>query len=252
LNPKLFLDAFLSVFGWLAIASLTVAMTLLMVPIYLLRSAVDPQLRLTHAIAGMWGRALVQATPGIRIRMRGLENIPQDRPVIFMANHQSYVDVPVLYFLYREFKWVADRDLFWIPVFGWAMRMAGYIPINRKDPVQGRQALEKARAMLSHGISVFLFPEGTRSRTGLFGRFQPGGFRLAATLGVPIVPIVLVGTRQFLPRGSWIFRCGVKPQIHILPPIAPTSSDMKEIYRHSRQLRSQMMAVYRQHLKDFS
>lgn len=243
-------EAVLSIIAWIGIALSTVFWAILIAGVYLVHRWLDPQLRIAHRMTSLWGRGLVAMAPGCRVRIVGRENIPADRPVIFVSNHQSYSDVPILYFLRGQFKWIADERLFRIPFFGWAMRMAGYIPVQQGDRHSAVETLGKAKAWLAHGISIFLFPEGTRSHTGAFGRFQTGGFRLAVETGTPVVPVVLVGTRQLLPRGSWIFRIGVKPQIHLLPPIAPDSADSKEIHPLAKGVRAEMERVYRRALRE--
>lgn len=245
------IEGVLSAAAWIAIAVETVLWAILIALVYRVHPWVDPQRRLIHRMAGLWGRGLVGMAPGCRVKLFGQDNIPKGRPVIFMANHQSYVDVPALYFLRRQFKWMADTDLFRIPFFGWAMGMAGYIPVRRGDSQSGLRSLEEAKRWLGEGISIFVFPEGTRSHTGVLGRFQTGGFRLAVTTGTPIVPVVLVGTRQLLPRGRWIFRLRAKPQIHLLPLIAPASTHPGEVHPLAKRIRLQMREVYSRYLKDF-
>ncbi|MBI3332846.1 MAG: 1-acyl-sn-glycerol-3-phosphate acyltransferase [Candidatus Omnitrophica bacterium] len=245
-------EGILSVAAWLAIGILTIFWTLLIGLVYLAHRWLDPQRRIIHRMAGLWGRGLVAMAPGCRVRLFGEGNIPVGRPVIFMANHQSYADIPVLYFLNgQQFKWMADTALFQIPFFGWAMRMAGYVPVRRGDARSGLRSLEEAKGWLKRGIPIFVFPEGTRSHTGALGRFQTGGFRLAVTTQTPIVPVVLIGTRRLLPRGGWVFRLGARPQIHLLPPIAPPSSDPRQVRPLARKVRAEMRSVYRRRLKDF-
>ena len=244
-------QAILSVIAWIGISLSTIGWTILMGFVYLVHPWLDPQRKIIHSMASLWGRGLVSLAPGCRVQVFGREQIPQGRPVILMADHQSYVDVPALYFLRWQFKWMADADLFRVPFFGWAMGMAGYIPVQRGNPEAGLRSLEQAKQWLSRGISIFVFPEGTRSHTGVFSRFQTGGFRLAVTTGTPIVPVVLVGTRQLLPRGSWIFRLGVKPQIHLLAPVTLPSSDPGQVHLLAKKVRRQMMLVYQRYLREF-
>ncbi len=244
-----FLEAVASVFVWIGVSILTVGLTGVIFAVYLAHPLVDPDRRFIHRIAGLWGRGLLALAPGLRVRVFGLENLPTDRPVILVANHQSYVDVPALFFIRRQFKWLADVALFRIPFFGWSMRMAGYVSVHRGSARQARWVMGEARRWLSRGISIFVFPEGTRSHTGAFGRFQTGGFRLAVLTRTPIVPVVLVGTRQLLPRGTWIFRIGVMPQIHILPPVIPPA-DLRQIHPLAREIRSRMEKVYQKHFRE--
>ena len=241
----------LSMVVWIGISLSTLFWTFLIACVYALHRLLDPQLRLAHRLASLWGRGLVSMAPGSRVTLTGRQNIPLDRPVIFMANHQSYTDVPALFFVPAQFKWMADEDLFQIPVFGWAMRMAGYIPVRRGDARHAVRSLQKARRLLARGISVFIFPEGTRSHTGVMGRFQSGGFRLAEETGAAIVPVVVSGTRQLLPRGSWAFRWGVGIWIDILPPVPPPGS-RSEIHPLMGETRARMWAAYGRRVKSLA
>lgn len=237
-------EAVLSIFAWIAVALATVFFSTLIAMVYAVHRWIDPNLQCAHRLASFWGRSLVAMTPGAGVKWVGLQNLPPKGPVILMANHQSYTDIPVLFSLTWPFKWMADEDLFKIPIFGWSMRLCGYIPVRRGDLHEAKQTLEKAKGWLSKGISICIFPEGTRSHTGVFGRFRTGGFQLAAETQTPIVPVVVVGTRRLLPRGSWIFRMGARPQIHILPAMAPPASSLRELKQTARQMRTQMEKVY--------
>lgn len=237
-----------AVFAWIGISFSTVFWTTLIAVVWLLHRWADPERRLIHRLCSFWGRTLTWMAPGCRIRLSGLENIPAGRPVIFMANHQSYVDVPALFSMPGQFRWMADADLFRIPVFGWAMLMAGYMPVNRGNAKEGVRALDKAKAWLGKGISVFLFPEGTRSHTGVFGRYQMGGFRLAVESGAPVVPVLVIGTRQLLPRGSWVFRWGVPIEIRFLSP-ETFPQEMPAARIRSRALRTRMWKEFASRLR---
>lgn len=245
---KEFLLGAVAVVAWIGISLSTFFWTLLILAAYMVHPLLDPQRRVAHRLASCWGRMLLRMAPGCRVEVVGREKLPAGRPVIFMANHQSYVDVPSLFFLPGQFKWMADDGLFRIPVFGWAMWMAGYIPVRRGDAREGVRSLLRARQVLAKGISIFIFPEGTRSHTGVLGRFQTGGFRLAAQTGAPIIPVVITGTRQLLPRGAWAFRWGVRVRIRILSAV-PSSHDRKDRRAVMGQVRAQMREAYRDGLR---
>lgn len=241
----------LSVFAWTGVGLLTFFWTAAIAGIYALHPLIDPQLKAAHRAASWWGRGLVRMAPGARVHLTGAQNIPPGKAVIFMANHQSYVDVPLLFYVPGQFKWMADEGLFGIPVFGWAMRMAGYVRVRRGDARAAVQSLHQAKKLLADGISVFIFPEGTRSRTGVFARFQSGGFRLSQETGAPIVPVIVSGTRQLLPRGSWAFRWGVGLWIDVLPAVpAPASRD--QVRPLASKLRTQMWAAYGRRVKSLA
>lgn len=245
------LDLLVSVPAWLLTAVITCFFCLLITGVYLVHPWLDPRREILHRLAMAWGRLLVAASPGVRVEVEGAERLPKAGPFVLMANHQSYTDIPILYTLGGNFKWVALEILFKVPVLGWAMRMCGYISIPRHHPRGAIQGLERAKRWLDQGISIFIFPEGTRSRVGAFGLYQMGAFRLAVAARVPIIPVVLVGTRQFLPRGGWVFRFGVRPKIVILPAIPPPARDVRALRRLNKELRSRMMAEYRKRLPEF-
>ena len=247
----LWVDFLFSLVAWSFIVWITVFFTALIACVYLLHPWIDPHRELNHRLAMMWSRVLVSGTHGLQVEITGREHLPKTGPFVLMANHQSYADIPALYLIGGNFKWMALEILFKIPIFGWAMAMSGYISVPRGRPRLAIKALEQAKRCLDQGISIFLFPEGTRSRTGTFGRFQMGAFRLAVAAQVPIVPVVITGTRQFFPRGFGVFRFGVRPKIQILSPMPPPPADVRQLRRLNKLVRSRMMEVYREHLPEF-
>jgi 1-acyl-sn-glycerol-3-phosphate acyltransferase len=133
-----------------------------------------------------------------------------------MANHQSNFDIPVLLgHLKVQFRWLAKVELFKIPVFGRAMRKAGYISIDRYHRESAFNSLKVAASKIKSGVSVLIFPEGTRSRDGKIRPFKKGGFVMAIDSGVPIVPVVITGTRAIMPKGRFrVYPGDVSMAIH--------------------------------------
>ncbi len=162
----------------------------------------NPQ-ELSHRIASLWGRCLVKVS-GVDISVKGLGNIPQG-PVVFMGNHQSYFDIFVLYAILgeRSFSWLAKKELFDIPILGWGMKRAGYIPIDRSNLRKAAMSIKAAAEAVKRGRSVIVFPEGTRGDGKRLLPFKPGGFDLAIKAGVPLVPFVIKGTSRVMPKGSF-------------------------------------------------
>ncbi len=154
-----------------------------------------------HLIARFWGKAILVVNR-TRVDVNGLSNIVPGQSYIFMANHQSNFDIPVLLgCLPVQFRWLAKAELFKIPVFGRAMRGAGYIPIDRFNQESAFESIRQAAGKIKNGVSVMIFPEGTRSLDGHIQAFKKGGFVMAVDSGVPIVPIVIRGTREIMPKG---------------------------------------------------
>jgi len=164
----------------------------------LLSSLFDSSGRWQHAFARVWSW-LILTTSGIRTRVEGIENLDPRQTAIYCANHQSAMDIPILFVnLPVQFRFVAKRSLFNMPFMGWHLRRSGHIPVDRKRPREAMKSMDEAAAKIRAGSSVILFPEGHRSRDGKIGPFKSGSFYLAIQSGVPIVPITLNGTRAVL------------------------------------------------------
>jgi 1-acyl-sn-glycerol-3-phosphate acyltransferase len=153
---------------------------------------------------------LILRLGGISLTVTGLENIDSGQPYVFMVNHQSNVDIPVLVQSLRQFqlRWIAKKELLRVPLFGWAMWATKHITVDRSDPSDAIKSLERAKDRLATGISIVVFPEGTRSRNGRLSPFKKGGFLLAAKTRTRIVPVTIVGSSSLLPAGAWRLRPG--------------------------------------------
>jgi 1-acyl-sn-glycerol-3-phosphate acyltransferase len=124
-----------------------------------------------------------------------------------MPNHQSNFDIPVLLgHLNVQFRWLAKVELFKIPIFGYAMKRAGYISIDRSNRKSAFKSLKRAAKIIREGVSVLIFPEGTRNKESNIGLFKKGGFVLAVDSGVPIVPVIIHGTRAIMPKKKLLIR----------------------------------------------
>ncbi len=159
-----------------------------------------------HILARLWCKTIL-AVAGIKVKIKGLENIDPRGPYIFMANHQSNFDIPVLLgCLPVQFRWLAKAELFKIPIFGPSMEGAGYISIDRSNRRAAFKSLAKAADTIRRGTSVMIFPEGTRSSDGRLQPFKKGGFVLAVDARVPVVPVVIKGTYEIMPRQRLLIR----------------------------------------------
>ncbi len=137
----------------------------------------------------------------------GREHLQNGKHYIVIANHQSLLDIlAVCAALPINFKFLAKRELFQIPLMGWGMASAGYIPVDRASHKSGREAVQKIARVLNMGVSVLLFPEGTRSPDGKIQAFKMGAFKLARDNKVEILPVVVDGTGQALPKKSWLIK----------------------------------------------
>jgi 1-acyl-sn-glycerol-3-phosphate acyltransferase len=172
-----------------------------------------------HIIARIWARGILWASR-INVKVNGLANIDPGRSYVYMANHQSNFDIPVLLaHLPVQFRWLAKAELFKIPIFGRAMRGAGYVKIDRFNRESAFESIKEAGSRMKNGVSVMIFPEGTRSRDGKIRPFKKGGFIMALDSGVPIVPVILQGTRSIMEKSSLKINTG-EVTLNIATPIA--------------------------------
>jgi len=167
-------------------------------------SLIDKRGELQHKIGRVWGRCLLSACR-IKVSVQGRSNIKPSGTYIFMSNHQSNVDIPVLQtFLPCHFKWLAKAELFRIPFFGFILKRAGYISIDRFGRESAIDSLARAAEKIKNGISVLIFPEGSRSIDGNIRSFKKGGFFLAVDSGVPVVPVILHGTGAIMSKKTGV------------------------------------------------
>jgi 1-acyl-sn-glycerol-3-phosphate acyltransferase len=190
------------------IAAIVVAQPLLFL-VLLVTRPFDPERRRVARMFHSLGVVVVGLQPWVRVRFESKATRPYSEPCVIVSNHESDADV----FLSSELairgwnaKYLSKDSLYNLPVLGWGMRMAGDIPVDRSDRKSRALAAAACRRWLERGVPVFIFPEGTRSRTGEMARFKDGAFRLAIETGAPVQPIVYSGTREALPPGAFLLR----------------------------------------------
>ncbi len=170
---------------------------------------VDPYGKRVYPMFRFWSRCVLK-TGGVGLRVRQVGRLDPGRAYIFMANHQSNIDIPALVQALTPFqlRWMAKRELLRVPFFGWALWASKHIIIKRVLSKDVAAAMASACDKLAQGISVVVFPEGTRSTDGRLLPFKRGGFRLAEKAGVPIVPVTINGSGALMGRGEWRLRSG--------------------------------------------
>lgn len=164
----------------------------------------DKQGRVIHAYAAVpWARIILWMS-GIQVKALGVGNVDPRVPRIYMTNHQSYFDIfALLAYLPVDFKFILKQELVRIPLFGQAVRRAGYIGIERGDPRKAARSMNEAAERIKAGASVVMFPEGTRSLDGRLLPFKRGGFKLALKSGCDVVPVVIKDSYRIVPKGSF-------------------------------------------------
>jgi 1-acyl-sn-glycerol-3-phosphate acyltransferase len=196
-------------------------------------SVFDKNGHFAHACARAWSW-LILTTTGVKVDVVGLEKLTPGTTYIFVSNHQSIYDTPVVFtHIPYQVRIIAKKSLAMFPVLGWHLKRGGHLFVDRRDPDRSG-ILKRWRALVSQGLSLIIYAEGTRSADGHVGRFKAGSFLLAIQAGLPIVPLSIIGTRAVMPKGRLRTEpAHVRLVIHdpIQPPVVaePTVHDAKAL-----------------------
>jgi len=230
----------------------TIAFTFLLTfPVMLLLRLVerDPARYRTGRLFRWAGSLITYVNPLWGVTVEGGAHVDDPRhPYVVVSNHQSTIDIPLISRLPMEMKWVVKVELMKIPGFGQMMQMADDIPVDRKDPESRSSVLTRAQHVLEKRCSVMLFPEGTRSRDGRLLRYADGAFRLAIRAGVPVLPLVVEGTLDALPKNDWRFQQRAHLRLKVLPPVPTTGltpDDAPALRQRVRDQTAAQLAAWR-------
>jgi 1-acyl-sn-glycerol-3-phosphate acyltransferase len=207
----------------LAFWAFMTASSLLLFPVALLVWAVtapfDRRLRVQHLFTCFWASLYTWLNPLWRVRVLDREKVRPDTTYVMVANHQSFLDILVLFRLFVHFKWVSKAEMFRIPCIGWNMALNRYVKLRRGSPESIAQMMQSCEAHLARGSSIMIFPEGTRSPDGHLRSFKHGAFTLAQSARVPILPILVEGTANALPKHGFVLRGRHAIRIRVLDEI---------------------------------
>jgi len=187
----------------------------------------DRRGKVIHHYGRLWGKIALLVNR-VKVRVEGIEHLKGEGPYIFMSNHQGTYDIfALLCHLPFQFRWLAKKELFSIPFFGWVMAAAGYVSVDREGTRKTVEAMNEAAQKIREGMSVVIFPEGSRSPDGSIQPFKKGGFTLAIKSKVPIIPISIIGSREIMPKGKLTVTSG-EIRIRIDHPIETQNCSLKD------------------------
>ncbi len=199
-----------------------------------LLSFVDKTGRLGYWCPRWWAR-LILITTGVRVEVRGLERLTPDTTYVFVSNHQSIYDIPVLFwYVPYQLRIIAKESLRRIPFMGWHLRRSGNLLVDRSNPDRAG-ILRRWRELVGQGLSLIIFAEGTRSADGRVGRFKAGAFQLAIEAALPVVPIAVTGSRFVMRKGELTVRPGFV-ELTILDPVATNTGEWLPTVHDARRL----------------
>jgi len=206
-------------------------------PLAIVSSLLDRSGRWPSFFQSLWADWLLR-TNGINLQLKGTENLKKDQFYILVSNHASILDIPaIISSAPFPVRFIAKNSLIWFPIFGWFLYIADHILVDRESAHSAFKSLKKASALLKKGISIIVFPEGTRSPDGEVKEFKRGAFLLAQHSKFPVVPISISGTYDMLPRHGWCFWPGT---IHIrmgepIPTRDLSHQESKDLMRRVRE-----------------
>jgi 1-acyl-sn-glycerol-3-phosphate acyltransferase len=189
----------------------------------------DPVLYRTGYVFRKIGNVTTFINPAWKLHISGEKISNPRKPYVVVCNHQSLADIPLISNLPWEMKWLAKEELFKIPIVGWMMRWSGDISVDRKSARSGALALIKAQRVLEQKCSVMIFPEGTRTLDGRVRQFTDGAFLLAIKAKVSILPLVIEGSRDCIPKNSWKFGKPSHIFLKVLPPVDTSSMTVQDV-----------------------
>ncbi len=219
--------------------------------IWILVYPFDKRLYVIHWLTQLWEDGLLFIIPNWRVQVIGKEKIDNSRAAVFVSNHQSEFDIIVVSRLYAHFKWVSKAEVFKAPILGWNMRMNQYIQLKRGDKRSTVKMIRDCISNLHKGSSVFIFPEGTRSKTGTLRNFSSGAVVIAQKAKVGIQPIAISGTKDIMLKGSWMFNFKANVKIIVLdfiPYEDIKDKDASEVSKMLRQIISERVDEHQNNL----
>jgi 1-acyl-sn-glycerol-3-phosphate acyltransferase len=190
---------------------------------------------------GVWGVKVVLRAAGVRLEVHGRENIPAGRAVVFMSNHQGNGDPPALISILPRVRAIAKKEFFRVPIMGTAMRLCGFIPVDRKHRERAIEAIKDGVKVLKDGHSFMVFPEGTRSPDGRLQPLKKGVFVMAIEAGALIVPVSVSGSSKIMRKGEFLIRPGLV-RITLHPAVSTGDRTMEDRDAIMEQVRNAILA----------
>ncbi len=224
---------------WLFVVVTSILLFPIAVLIWLVTVLFDRRLVLLHRFTCFWASLYTWFNPAWPVVVTGRENIVPGDTYMIVANHLSLLDILVIFRLFKDFKWVSKIEVFRVPVIGWNMSLNRYVPLRRGDRESVLQMLEACRGHLEQGSSIMMFPEGTRSADGQLRPFKPGAAQLARECRVPVVPMVIRGTHDALPKRGFVLQGRHRISLTVLPPVpvdVVESMTTEELNEHVRAI----------------
>jgi 1-acyl-sn-glycerol-3-phosphate acyltransferase len=227
---------------WAFLATSSIALFPVALLVFALTAPFDRQRRWLHRFTCFWASLYTWLNPAWPVSIEGRERIDPREAYVMVANHLSLLDILVLFRLFTHFKWVSKIENFRVPCIGWNMSLNGYVKLRRGDRASVVQMMKACRDTLEAGNSIMMFPEGTRSPDGRMRAFKTGAFELALDCRRPILPIVIRGTADALPKRGFVLRGRHPIRVKILDPLPFASFEGESAEALTQRVRDRIAA----------
>ncbi len=214
-----FLYAAASIFTWAEIFLLFIIYTPIQAVVFLFTFAFDKKRHAVHYIGAAFARFALFLSPVFRVRVTGRENLDRSKAHVVVMNHQSLLDILLSFILFYPCKMIGKKVLSRVPFLGWNLVIGGHLFVDRKSRKSQFEAIRKMEVLLNSGDSLLVYPEGTRTRDGEIADFKKGAFRSATGTGTPVLPVLLDGAYQALPKSGIIVNGVFILHMHVMPPV---------------------------------
>ncbi len=209
----------------------------------------DRRLIILNLFSSFWASLYLWCMPLWSVRISGRDKMDMKKSYVVVSNHQSQLDILVAYRLFFPFRWVSKAEVFKLPFIGWNMVLNGYVKLKRGDKQSVKQMMEQCENLLERNISIIIFPEGTRSKTGIVKPFKPGAFILAKKMKKPILPLVINNTKDALPKHSLVIKGRQRMEIKVLDEIPFSQFSHLEVEQIAQMVRKVISSHVRENIE---
>ncbi|MEA3435999.1 MAG: lysophospholipid acyltransferase family protein, partial [Thermodesulfobacteriota bacterium] len=215
--------------------------------IWLFTVLFDRRLVALHFFTSFWASVYLWIMPAWSVSTKGRKKVKKGRIYMVVSNHQSQLDILVAFRLFFPFKWVSKAEVFKLPFIGWNMVLNRYIKLKRGDKESIEQMMIDCEKTISKGSSVYFFPEGTRSYTGIMKEFKSGAFIMAQKMKIPILPVVINGSKNALPKHSLNFHGKHRIRIEVLDELPYESFAQLSVEETAQKVRKMIIEHVDEH-----
>ena len=208
----------------------------------------DKRLVINNLFSSFWASIYIWFMPLWSVQIKNRKALDIQKSYVFVSNHQSQLDILVVYKLYFPLRWISKAAVFKIPIIGWNMLLNGDVKLKRGDKESINNMMAQCENLLAKNISIMMFPEGTRSKTGIVKPFKPGAFILAKKMKKPIVPLVINNTKNALPKYSLIIRGRHKMKLEVLDEIPYSKFEHMEVEQITQMVQEIITSHVNEHI----